>query len=194
METETAPDGGLDPEKLKTLSPLSLLFPEVTAEEAQILDSETARIMERRVRVMDLYRAGKSMPRIRETIGCSLGTVHNDIHTVLEGYKRVAARSAQEHIADCLQRLNAREVDIHAEWEKSKGERIETHAENRNGSSTAKLKKKQAYGDPRLAVLLLQCWDRRCKLLGVLSGTDLAGRDGMPPVKMVAGLDPVEAV
>ena len=69
-----------------------------------------------------------------------------------------AARSAQEHIADCLQRLNAREIDIYAEWEKSKGERIETHAENRNGSSTAKLKKKQAYGDPWLAVLLLQCW------------------------------------
>ncbi len=48
------------------------------------------------------------MRAVAEQVKRSLGTVHNDIHIVLDGYKRVAARSAQDHIADCLQRLNAR--------------------------------------------------------------------------------------
>ena len=186
-------DGGIDPEKLESLKPLGLLFPEVTDEEGRTLDNETLLIAERRIRVIARYRRRESMRQISIAEKCSFGTVRNDIHVILENYKRIAARSAQEHIADQLQRLADREADIEAEWEKSKGERIETHAEQRNGSSTAKLKKKQAYGDPRLAMILLQCWDRRCKLLGLLQPGDF-GKDGLPPVKMVAGLDPVEAV
>jgi hypothetical protein len=185
-------DGGIDPEKLEALRPLSFFFPEVTSEEARTLDAETLRIMERRVRIMDLYRRRKPMKEIAAEVKCSLGTVHHDIHTVLAGYKRIAARTAQEHIADALQRLADREADIETEWEKSKVERVELFEDERASGSTMKLKTKQGYGDPRLAALLLQCWDRRCKLLGMLTAADLGGKDGLPPVKLVAGMDPME--
>lgn len=195
MATESdppAPDGG------PVLPPLSLFFPEVTDEEARLIDGETVKIMERRARVMALYRRGKSMAAIAGELRCSAGTVHHDIHTVLDGYRRLAARETAAHVADALQRIAAREADIEAEWEKSKGETVETHTSKREGKlgggSAASVKKKARYGDPRLAALLIQCWDRRCKLLGLLKPEDLKGRDALPPVKLVAGFDPAEVV
>lgn len=196
METENAPSDDIGPVP-DSVTALSFFFPELTEQEAKLLDGETARIMERRTRVMALYRRGLSMEAIRKEVGCSVGTVHHDIHTVFEGYKRFAARSAQEHIADALQRLAAREADIEREWERSKGEQIESTQGKRDGrvrTGQATVKKKQRYGDPRLAALLMQCWDRRCKLLGLLKPDDLKNRDGEPPVKYVAGIDPTELV
>lgn len=181
---------------LPTLPPLSLFFPEVTDEEAKCLDGETVRIAERRARVMALYRRGLSMETIRKEVGCSIGTVHHDIHTVLEGYRRLAGRETAQLVADALQRLTARETDIEREWEKSKGELTETATSKRDGrapQASASVKKKQRYGDPRLSAQLLQCWDRRCRLLRLLNDDDLKG-DGLPPVKLVAGLDPAELV
>lgn len=193
MDAETDPPEPGD----AGLTPLSFFFPDLTPGEARLIDGETARIMERRTRVMAAYRRGRSMDSIRRDLGCSIGTVHHDLHTVFEGYRRLAARTAQEHIADALQRLAAREADIETEWEKSKGESVETYTGKRDGRSPgneARVRKKQRYGDPRLAALLIQCWDRRCKLLGLLRPDDLKGRGELPPVKYVAGLDPVEAV
>lgn len=183
-----------------SLPPLSFFFPEITPDEARCIDSETVVIMERRVRVMALYRRGRTMKAIADEVRCSLGTVHGDIHAVLEGYKRMSGRDAAAHVADSLQRLAAREADIEGEWEKSKGESVETYTGRRGvkgggSSDEAKVKKKQRYGDPRLAALLLGCWDRRCRLLGLLKSDDFrASRDALPPVKYVAGVDPVELV
>lgn len=171
----------------------------MTEEEAKTLDNETVIIMERRARVMSLYRSGRTMRDITTEVKVSLRTIHKDIHFVFDGYKRIAARNAAEHIADALQRLTSREIDIEQEWEKSKGEYVETvsgrRAQGQEASDMASVKKRQRYGDPRLATLLLQCWDRRCKLLGLLSGDDLkALASTLPPVKMVKGINPAELV
>src|SRR5262245_45961432 len=146
--SDDAGDSGPVPE---SVTPLSFFFPELNEDEARLLDGETARIMERRARVMALHRRGLSVEAIRAEIGCSVGTVHHDIHTVFEGYKRFAARSAQEHIADALQRLAAREVDIEREWERSKGDQVESTQGKRDGKSPGGqvcVKKRQRYGDP----------------------------------------------
>ena len=200
VEHPTDPDGAGP-----TLIPLSALFPEVTEEEGKYLDGETATIMERRARVMAMYRRGRTMRAIKDELGCSLGTVHHDIHTVLEGYKRLARRNADEHLADALQRLSSREADIEAEWEKSKGEKVETYTGRRSkgkssgkdksdGGDTdeARVRKTQRYGDPRLAALLMNCWDRRCRLLGLLKAEDMQAIK-VPPTKVV-GPGVLEAV
>jgi hypothetical protein len=188
-------DGIID---LVPITPLSLLFPEITEEESKLIDGETALIMERRSRVMNLYRLGKPMRTIAETLKSSLTTVHRDIHTVLDGYKRIAARSAKDHIADMLQRLAHREAQIEEDLERSRGEFQETSTSRRNvGNSTqdqAVVKKRSKYGDPKLHALLLGCWDRRCKLLALLMPSE-HGQGGLPPVKIIAGgIDPAELV
>src|SRR5262245_46900000 len=163
MSVEQPTDPAPDP-SAETIRPLSFFFPEVTEEEARYLDGETATIMERRARVMSLYRRGRTMRAIKDEVGCALGTVQRDIHIVLEGYKRLANRNADEHLADALQRLSAREADIETEWEKSKGEKVETYTGRRSkgkpgkdqtdGTDEARVRKTQRYGDPRLAALL----------------------------------------
>lgn len=188
MAAENGPaDDAADEPAEPAPPPLSLFFPEIAPGEARTLDGETAKIAERRARVMHGYRRGLGMGTIAQQVGCSLGTVHHDLHAVLEGYRRIAARSAAEHLADALQRLNHRELDIQGEWEKSKGESVEAHTSRRTvGQSQtdhATVKKRQRYGDPRLAALLMGCWDRRCKLLGLL----VAGGDGAEKVGPRAG-------
>jgi hypothetical protein len=185
-----------DPQPV-TITPLSFFFPTLTENEARTIDGESARIMERRARVMDLYRRGRSMDAIRKELGCSLGTVHADLHAVLDGYRKIAARSAQEHVASALDLLVHREAQVEADLDRSRGEFFETSTNRRTSTSgqidQAVVKRKTKYGDPRLHALLQGYWDRRCKLLGLLKNDELKGRE-MPSVKLVAGIDPVELV
>jgi hypothetical protein len=178
------------------IPPLSLFFPSISEEEARLIDGETAKIAERRARVMDLWRRGRSVRFIKDTLGCSVGTVHRDIHQVLEGYRRITLRTVAEKMADELQRLAHREAELEIDLERSRGDFTETTTSRRNGKTagdSAVVKKRQRFGDPAIHSLLLQCWDRRCRLLGLFKSVDMQGVE-TPPVKLVAGLDPVEAV
>jgi hypothetical protein len=179
-----------------TITPLSFFFPTITEDEAQKIDGESVRIMERRTRVMDLYRRGRSMDTIRKELGCSLGTVHADLHAVLDGYRKVAARSAQEHIAAMIQLLVHREAQIEADLDRSRGsfqERITSRRDGGTGQTgSATIKTRTKYGDPKLHALLQGYWDRRCKLFGLLKFDDV--RNQLPPAKAYAGLNPEDAV
>lgn len=182
---------------------LALLWPEAApapGEEGDaILDAERMIVAERRAKTARLYYGRKTMREIAAELKIGLATVHDDIHTVLEGWARYARQNLAMLVVNELARLNELERDITVEWEKSKGEVVETSTGRRTGGSgggqdTAAVKKKQRYGDPRLAALLLKCWESRCKLLKLLTPDDMKGNDNLPPVKFVAGLDPVEAV
>ncbi len=177
------------------ISPLSFFFPELTPDEARAIDGETYLVMERRARVMALYRHGRSIASIAAEFQCHPSTINQDLNAVLEGYKRVAARTMAEHLADALQVLSEREVDIQNEWDRSKSDIVESQTEKSEGKAPrARLKKKQRYGDPRLAGLLLGIWDRRCKLLGLLKPVDFPAQPGQVPTKFISGLDPRELV
>lgn len=170
----------------ETITPLSFFFPEVTEEEARKVDGETAIIMERRCRVMALYRQRRTMQEIASALKCGIGTVHRDIHAVLEGYKRIAARTTHEHLVDELQRIAHREADTEREWERSKGELVETSASKRNKFDATSVKKKQRVGDPRLMSLLLKWTELRCKLLGLLKpDNDAAANDAAMYLKVL---------
>jgi hypothetical protein len=181
-------------------------WPEISPEDNE-LDNETLVISERRARIASQYCARKSMRDISRDERCSLGTVYNDLHAVFEGWKRLAAKSYGDHVADALLRLAHREADIEGEWEKSKGEAVESYTSRRkrarrqldkekdsDETDEARVKKKQQYGDPRLAAILMQIWDRRCRILGLLKAEDFRSMNALPPVKVVAGLDPAEVV
>ena len=197
METENDPAFVPPADPAPTaLTPLSFFFPTITDDEARSIDGESVRIMERRARVMDLYRRGRSMDVIRKELGCSLGTVHADLHAVLDGYRKIAARSAQEHIAAAIQLLVHREAQIEADLDRSRGsfqERITSRRDGGTGQTgSATIKTRTKYGDPRLHALLQGYWDRRCKLFGLWKLDDV--RNQLPPCKVVAGVDPVECV
>lgn len=175
-----------------------LYVPELDADEARNLDHESALIVNRRVRVMHLYRKRRTMPAIAQEVGCSVGTVHRDIHIVLDGYRRQLALDSKLHVAHELQRLAHREAEIELDLERSRGDLVEksrTGKRDSDGDGTVggSVKKRQRYGDPRLHALLVQCWRARCVLLGLLDKAE-TGADKLPAVKVVAGLNPLEVV
>lgn len=173
------------------------LIPELDAEEARHLDHETFIVVERRVKAMELYRRRQSMTAIAKELKCSIATVSRDIAKVLDGYRRQMGQDARWHIANELQRLNYREAEIEKDLERSRGEFVETTVGRRSsaggsGGDQTSVKKRSKYGDPRLHALLQNYWLHRCKLLGLLKGDDLTG--GLPPVKLISGINPVDEV
>jgi len=181
---------------------LAVLWPETNPaddEEGSYLDNERLIIAERRKKASELYLAKWSMRKIADELKVSLRTVQRDIHAVLDGWEKYTKQNYSRLIVNELARLAHRESDIEIEWEKSKGEVTETSTGKRrvNGNThdTAAVKKKQRYGDPRLAQLLLRCWELRCKLLKLLTAEDVLQKDKViQGVKLVAGIAPGELV
>jgi len=177
---------------------LRLLWPESAPETAQSVDQESAAMAERRARVFRLYARGKTMRQVAEEAGTSLATVCRDVNHVLDAYRLAALQDAHHHVARELARLAAIEAELWDAWERSKGEATETTTARRGGASgeagESRTRRRQRDGDPRVMRLVLGCWERRCRLLGLLRAEDFKDTGAMPPVKLVAGLDPAELV
>lgn len=194
MMSDELPD---DEEVAAGLTPLALFFPAVEPGERR-LDAETLTIAERRTKVAELYARKWSLRQIKDELRCSLGTVHHDLHTVLEGYKTAALSAAATHVGSALMALSHREHQLELDLERSRGEAVETTT-GRRGKQGAEVGAAQVRKKPQLQVtvkihaLLIQCWDRRCRLLGLLKADDFRAL-ATPPVKLVAGFDPAELV
>ena len=178
------------------VTPLSFFFPGVTEEESKTLDPETALICERRMRVMAMYEMEMTMRQIAAELKCSLGTVHNDIHTVLDSWARIAANSAKKHIAKQLMRISFLESQVMIDLLQSRGEHVEVTAGKRGGKGdgddglNTTVKKKMKYGDPKLHALLRGYCRDRSELLGLLR--DMGGATAEPTIKYIVGLDPLD--
>lgn len=166
-----------------TTTPLSIFYPGITPDEEKLLDGETVLICGRRSRCVSLYRAQWSMAEIAKELKCSLGTVHRDLHAVMEGYRRIAMREMGEHLADALQMCVHRERQVEEDLERSRQTQVEVSSSQRSkGKGKDKdsdwqeaVKKRQKYGDPKLHALLHTWHVHRCKLLGLLKIEDEAG-------------------
>jgi lambda repressor-like predicted transcriptional regulator len=180
-----------DPHKITALE---FFYPELAEGERRTLDHETFIIADRRRLVAELMHRRFSVREIARQVKMSESTVRTDMEVLIENWKRIAAADMASHMAHSLQKLDAREADLEREWEKSKGEQVEATITKRGAVSNSTLKKKQRCGDPRYMELILKVMDRRFQLLGLLKASELAPKQETPPAKLVAGLDPIEAV
>lgn len=174
VERPTPDDSNDEPE----LKPVHFFFPYLTPEESKRFDHESVLLIERRQKVIRMVRERKSYREIKDTLNISLGTVSNDVQAVMNGYMLIAARDAKEHIAEMLARLDHREQQIERAWDKSLGELVETSDTRRKTAAGAQdvsvVKQKERTGNPMYSAQLLAIWDRRARLLGLLSKNDLA--------------------
>lgn len=177
-------------------NPVHYYWPGLTEEESYHLDQGQLAIAERRMRISRLYLGRRTYKQIVDEVGCSVGTVSKDVNILFDWWRKVAVRNVGEHIVAQLMKLDQMEREFEEAWQKSKGEYTETTTGQRGKGQSANInaviKKKQKYGDPKLGALMLKCWENRCRLLGLMN-IDPAATDMLPPVKYVAGLDPVEA-
>ncbi|MFO0937851.1 MAG: hypothetical protein U0798_15210 [Gemmataceae bacterium] len=100
-------------------------------------------------------------------------------------------------LAAQLAKLDLMERELWTEWDRSKGELVESRpvdARPETSVSTPQQSEETAKGNTKIMALIQGCWDRRSKLLGLLNTEDFKSMNNLPPVKLVAGLDPVEVV
>ncbi len=176
------------------------------------LDEEQLVMAERRKHVSRMYAQGRTMRQIREEMTklgynrLSLDTIHRDVHAVHEWFKRCASRSIAEWIVVMLAKLDYQENECLEAWHRSKGGITKTHKTRKTtkkDDDTAdtypeaeRVETSEGPGDPRFLLILQGYWDRRAELFGLIGKKAADGKVGMeaPPVKLVAGLDPVALV
>jgi hypothetical protein len=142
------------------------------------LDHESAIIAERRMKAARLYAAKKPMRAIAAELRCSLGTVHADIHFVVNHWRKAAIQDVGHVLAIELLRLESIEEQF---WQLAELSREQ-------GDLTAV----GHHLDSMLGIIKI-----RCNLLGLTGGKGIPGRENDSPkvlVKLVAGVDPMELV
>jgi hypothetical protein len=173
-------------------SAIRLLWPEAGAS-----DRESAKTAERRARIFRAFTRGRSMLQIAEEHEITKTAVSRDVTHVLDSFRLSATQEASVHIARELARLATLETELWEAWDHSKADGIETTTSKREGRTPggeARVKKKQRDGDGGIMRLILACWDRRCKLLGLLKAEDMNQKHDPLAVKSVAGTNPTDLV
>jgi hypothetical protein len=174
-----------------------LFCPELVDEEPEKIDHESLVLAERRAGVARLYAKGRTMRQIAEEVKTSPTTVCRDIAAVLESLILAGTQEMEVKRAMMLAKLKSREAALWDAFERSQGETTETNTSRRRAGAGSVdqigVKKKQRDGDPRWMKLLEGCWEQEARLHGVVT-KDLADDKGNAPVKLVAGIDPVELV
>jgi hypothetical protein len=176
-----------------------LRFPEYADELPEDLDGESNTVAERRYKAHALRCRGKRLADIAAELKCSPATVSRDLEHVRESYRLFVHQDAAEHAAAVAVDLRHIYDEALAAWERSKGVTLEESSSRRRGQhgtfDVAAVKKKQRDGNPAY----LREMREAIKLIGILTGVidkDAVKERGdkAPPVKLVAGIDPVELV
>lgn len=139
-----------------------------------------------RRRISDLYLRGWLQADIAKEIDRSDATVSRDIKVLQRDWLKSALIDFDQAKARELAKIDDLERTYHEAWERS-CEDAETTTQKMIGDSKtgrkemSKTAKGQA-GDPRFLQGILQCIDRRCKLLGVDAPQrkEITGKDGGP--------------
>lgn len=200
---------GVQQTTISATAAIRILWPEVAPEEQDAIDPETALIAEQKAKIFRLYTRGMSCRAVAEELAREYSkggqveprhysTISRYIREIHDNYRLIALQDAAIHIASQLAKLDLMEKELWLAWDRSTGELVETTTGRRQTSSnsfdSAVVKKKQREGNPKIMALIQGCWDRRSKLTGIMNEKDFNSMTGLPPVKMVAGIDPLEAV
>lgn len=134
--------------------------------------------------ITELYLRGKKQSEIAATLGLSQGMISNDLKVIQRRWRESTAMNLDEAKAKELARLDELEREFWSAWEASKGERTQARQEKNNAGATVKasMMKEQRDGNPAFLTGVLNCIDRRCKLLGLDAATkqEMSGPGGSP--------------
>lgn len=179
--------------------------------------SEEYQVLERRMHVAKLYCQCKTLLEISEEIGASVVSVSKDLKAIREFWLSHIAQSFDERMADILGRIDHVEAEAWLGWQRSckDAEILKTTTEKGIRISPAKAKGKpptsklvpvkenlekvvkgQA-GDPRFLSVIMDCIDRRSKILKVtedqpINQVYLNFNSLLPPREEVKPVDQIE--
>jgi hypothetical protein len=196
--------------EIEVVPALRILWPEVAPDEQLTLDPESAVMAEVKAKVFRCYVKFKSVRKTAEVLASEgkgdgnprpihYSTVSRYVREVVDNYRLIQLQDAATNAAMMLGKYVTLETELWEEWEKSKGELIETSTTRRTTAAgqndTAMVKKKQTRANIKIAAEIRTCLDRQSQLLGLIDRlTNGKGLEGLPMAKLVAGIDPGELV
>lgn len=186
---------------------LRILWPEVAPDRQDNLDPEDAIMAEEKAKAFRYYVKFKSVRKAAEAIATDrisgnpnapapkhFTTLGRYIREVVDNFRLIMLQDAAANAAMMLGKYITLETELWEEWERSKGEIVETSTTRRNtatgSNDTAQVKKKQTRANVKIAAEIRTCLDRQTELLGLLDKNAPNGMAGMPTVKLVAGISP----
>lgn len=147
-------------------------------------------------RIADLYLQGKTQVEIADIVGLDQSQVSRDLATVQARWRNDTAINLDEAKQVELSRIDTLERTYWDAWERSLEEKVKTRTEQTsNGgkgkdaeaSKTAKasVEKETLLGNPAYLAGVMNCIERRCKLLGLDAPTKVApttpdGKESIP--------------
>ena len=145
-------------------------------------------IAERRAKVSECYlKNGWTVYRIARELGCSVATVSEDKQALTAEWKQRARFNIEEHIAIELKKIAQLEQEAHEGFEKSKREKRVASVTKRSTligeetvASATQIDREE--GDPRFLTIILNCSEKRIKLLGLDRRDTLDGAENKPPM------------
>ena len=137
----------------------------------------------RRVEVAKLSRRKVPPDLIAAELAVDIGVVRKDMAIIREAYLNLATRSYAEQVADEIATINAAEEAAWQAWEKSTQQKVrekqkmepDAAPKDADGKTvnaphrltSREITRENQVGDPRFLDIVLQCADKRMKLLGL---------------------------
>ena len=131
------------------------------------------KIDQRRERVAKLYLEGHNQQAIADRVSCCVATVCKDLKALQAEWRENAESDFSDKMATEIAKLDKIEATAWEGFRDSK-ETVET---NTNGATI-----KKTAGEPRFLVIIQNCIDKRCKILGIDAPgrVELSGKNGQP--------------
>lgn len=160
------------------------------AQFAGVVDERRARIAAYKVRgfsIREICAAlagdGYVNPRTRKPY--SIKVICEDLQHLRARWTAEALKDIGEHVSAELSKLDEIERQAWAAWQRGIGKRQQTFTEQVRGGrsgSRASVKTEEANGDPRYLAVLLDCQQRRARLLGLDAAVkvETTGKGGGP--------------
>ena len=126
-------------------------------------------LAQRRAEVVKLYLEGHNQWDIAYKFNVNQSTISRDIRHVMNELIKTATNNLDEIRQVELSRLNRVEVEMWAAWERSQRDAETETEEFGSAAPMPKVTRKRQgqVGDPRYMTIILQCIEKRCKLLGL---------------------------
>ena len=141
-----------------------------------------------------MYLNGHTQAAIAKEIGISRQMVSKDLQTIRQRWKESAIKDFDALKEQELKKIDATEREAWECYRRSQRDRQRTVTERagtgnpddaKPGRAKAQVTKEQADGDPRFLKIILECIDKRCKILGL----DAPDKQELSGVVEVQGVD-----
>lgn len=150
-------------------------------------------------KIAEHYLRGYSHEQIAERVGLSRQQIGYDLKVLRERWRESQLAAIDEVKARELEKLDRMESELWEQWERSKGDRTRRKVGTKSGAQageTREMVTEERLGDPRYMQAILQCIEKRTKLLGLdaplkVAETDAEGRD--KGVVVLPGIAPSQA-